>query len=1100
MAIRTVDFNQVTDGAAGGADTTLSAGGLTFTIQAAGNWTANFDNGRFNFTEDASLGSSPFKITVTETDGSRFSLNDFMAYVDLTPNIANGDLPTAIQIAHVSSLSDDTFQNYPFQYSTAFPNGPQPPVATSFEIRDYGDVNPTTSLWMDNLVVDSYPNEPPAVTSIVRAAGGTGLLSKDATSASYTVKFSESVSGVDASDFVLTRTGTANGSIAQVSGSGTTYTVVVNDLTGDGTLRLDLNASGTGIVDGQNAAIQAGFTGGQTYTLDHFAPAAPSAPDLAAASDSGSSSTDDITNVTLPTFTGSAESGATVKLYDGNQALIGSGTAAQDGTWTIASTVALSEGVHTIRATATDQAGNESLSGSALAMTVDTTGPIVAVTSDRAELKIGETAKITFTFSEDPGATFSGADVTVTGGSLGSFSGSGAIRTATFTPSTNTDTSTAKITVTAGGYTDLAGNAGAAGVTPSLTVDTKAPAAPSTPDLVAASDTGPRSDDNITGDTRPTFSGVAEAGSTVTLYADGNAIGSALALDGTWSIKSDTSLAEGSYGVSATATDKAGNIGASSAALTVEVVTSAPTTSVGAILFSADSGSSSTDLITKTAAQTLSGQLSAPLAAGEHVEVSLDGGASWTTAASMSSATTWSLAATLVEGTHALQARVVNQAGNAGPELKTSYTLDTVAPGITVRTDAATLKAGQTATVTFEFTEDPGDSFTWNGNSGDVTVSGGTVSAISGSGTTRTATFTPTAGIDSGTAKISVASGSFADIAGNINQASKVHSIGYDTAAPTVTVDIVDAKLNLADDQSDVVITFSEKPSDFGLEDLVATGGKLANLQTTADPLVYTAVFKADQAYSGSGSVKIVAGSYQDAAGNPGGPASDTVLIDTGVPYTPPPTPDVPTPPIVAGTEGGILSGTAGNDSFIGSTGLDYVSYSGGISDYRVITDANGKVTAIQGPQGTDSFDGIERLVFSDGILAFDEPAKQSYRLYEAAFDRDPDLAGLSFWVGERDDGARDLLTTARDFLFSTEFVSRFGNIQQMSNSDIVQLFYQNVLDRPGEAQGVAYWQAMLDQGMAPEHALVLFSESMENRQLVDVDVLGGVRLSLDLI
>ncbi|WP_373994851.1 Ig-like domain-containing protein, partial [Massilia sp. Root133] len=60
--------------------------------------------------------------------------------------------------------------------------------------------------------------------------------------------------------------------------------------------------------------------------------------------------------------------------------------------------------------------------------------------------------------------------------------------------------------------------------------------------------------------------------------------------------------------------------------------------------------------------------------------------------------------------------------------------LDTAAPTVTITSDAAALKAGETATVTFTFNEDPGASFTWNGTQGDVIVSGGTLSAISGSG------------------------------------------------------------------------------------------------------------------------------------------------------------------------------------------------------------------------------------------------------------------------------------------------------------------------------------------------------------------------------
>ncbi|WP_193315750.1 Ig-like domain-containing protein, partial [Janthinobacterium aquaticum] len=51
-----------------------------------------------------------------------------------------------------------------------------------------------------------------------------------------------------------------------------------------------------------------------SINIDTIAPAAPSAPVLALASDSGNSSTDGVTNVTTPTVTGTAEAGSTVTL------------------------------------------------------------------------------------------------------------------------------------------------------------------------------------------------------------------------------------------------------------------------------------------------------------------------------------------------------------------------------------------------------------------------------------------------------------------------------------------------------------------------------------------------------------------------------------------------------------------------------------------------------------------------------------------------------------------------------------------------------------------------------------------------------------------
>ena len=97
----------------------------------------------------------------------------------------------------------------------------------------------------------------------------------NATTLVYRITFSEGVIGVDAADFTLTATGSATGTISTVTAvgtGGTTYDVTVNSVTGNGTLRLDLNASGTGIADTAGNAISAGFTSGQTFTIQQTTP------------------------------------------------------------------------------------------------------------------------------------------------------------------------------------------------------------------------------------------------------------------------------------------------------------------------------------------------------------------------------------------------------------------------------------------------------------------------------------------------------------------------------------------------------------------------------------------------------------------------------------------------------------------------------------------------------------------------------------------------------------------------------------------------------------------------------------------------------------
>src|SRR5204862_308567 len=60
--------------------------------------------------------------------------------------------------------------------------------------------------------------------------------------------------------------------VTNVSGGPTIYTVTVKTGTGDGTIRLDLTSSGTGIADTAGNAISGGFTGGETYTIDKTVP------------------------------------------------------------------------------------------------------------------------------------------------------------------------------------------------------------------------------------------------------------------------------------------------------------------------------------------------------------------------------------------------------------------------------------------------------------------------------------------------------------------------------------------------------------------------------------------------------------------------------------------------------------------------------------------------------------------------------------------------------------------------------------------------------------------------------------------------------------
>jgi hypothetical protein len=573
----------------------------------------------------------------------------------------------------------------------------------------------------------------------------------------------------------------SGGTLSAISGTGLVRTAVFTPDAGIDSTAASITVRSGSYADTAGNNGSAGAT--PSLTIDTLAPAAPSVPDLDAGTDSGDADSDDLTHDTALVFTGSAEDGATVTLYDSDGVTAIGHDTSSGGTWTI-TTSTLGEGAHTITVRAVDALDNASAASAGLAVTIDTTPPATPAAPDLVS-DSGEDGSDNITKVSAPtlrGTAEAGATVRLydSDGStlLGQVQADGG-GVWEITASTLGDGVHA-LTVKA---TDAAGNTSAASASLSVTIDTTVPAAPSIPDLLAASDSGSSDTDNITGDTRPTFTGTAADGLTVKLFDGGIEIGSAAVDHGTWTITSTSALAAGTRYITAMAVDTAGNA-ASSSALELQVVTTGPATSIASLHFSGDTGASNTDFITSTAAQTISGTLSAALAANERVQVSLDGGASWTTASAATGSSDWSLAATLSAGTHTVVVRVTDAVDNSGPELSQAYTLDTAAPAVTITSDASQLKTGETATITFTFSEDPGSSFSWDGSTGDVVVSGGTLSAISGTGLVRTATFTPNAGTDSTTASITVRSGSYADTAGNNGSAGATPSLTIDTLAP----------------------------------------------------------------------------------------------------------------------------------------------------------------------------------------------------------------------------------------------------------------------------------------------------------------------------
>jgi MYXO-CTERM domain-containing protein len=349
------------------------------------------------------------------------------------------------------------------------------------------------------------------------------------------------------------------------------------------------------------------------------------------------------TNLTTPTITGVSDPGqAVVVVVDGMT--LGTVIAGVDGYWSIPVTTTLAAGPHTVRATATDAAGNMAVDEHNFIVDVD--APSVNITGPADGASTGDTTP-TITGTSEPGAT---VEVYV-GGVL--------IDTVTVGPA-GTWTATVTTPLLAGPQsvravaTDAAGNTATDNSTFIVDLSTFVT-------ILQPGDSGP------IGDTTPELSGQGEPGATVEVTIDGMVLGTATVdAEGNWTFQVPAALADGPHNVSVLATDVFGNTATDTGMFVID--TDAPALEIR------NPGDNTT---TTDTTPTITGS-SEP---GTTVSVYVDGVFLGTAITNIDG--TWSVPVTmaLVEGVHTVFATTTDAAGNNAVDTH-DFTVDLTAPGV----------------------------------------------------------------------------------------------------------------------------------------------------------------------------------------------------------------------------------------------------------------------------------------------------------------------------------------------------------------------------------------------------------------------------------
>ncbi|KTJ44369.1 Ig-like domain-containing protein [Enterobacter hormaechei] len=687
---------QIVSGTATGASVgdkvviTIGSNQYTTTVDASGKWSVGVPASVISALTD---GTVTLSATITDSAGnSSTQTHDVVvntASVALTVNTLSGDDVINAAEAGASLVINGS--------SAQFASGTQ--VTINLNGKSYTATIQSDGSWTTTVpaadvgtLADgaSYQVSVSAQDSAGNSASATHTISVDTSAPVISVNTLSGDDVLNAAEAqqALTVQGSSSAEAGQtvtVTLGGKTYTALVAN---DGTWTLDVPAVDLAALSQGALTVtasvndKAGNSGQTTHTLtvDTIAPAVTIST---VADDDIVNNAEQLAGQTISGTT-TAEQGQTVTVsFNGHsyQATVGA-----DGSWSVfvpgRDFLGLSDGDYTITATVSDKAGNP---GSATHdVTLNGDVPTIAINTFAQDDIVNAAEHGTPLVISGTTDAPAGQTVTIT------------LNGKTYTATVQNDgtwsytVGSADVTALAdgGSYVINAQVSNAIGNSVSdnhtVTVDLTAPSMGISIDSLQ-NDTGLSANDFITNDSQVVLNGslTAQLGNNekAQISLDGGVTWIDLTVTGTtWRYTDGRTLTDGTYQYQVRVIDNAGNVGATDSQDVVIDLTKPAAATITVDSVSQDTGLSDSDFITSDNQISLKGTLGAALGNGDHAQISLDGGATWTDVSVSGLSWTYIDGRTLTDGDYNYQLRVIDEAGNISATTSQVVTIDTVAP------------------------------------------------------------------------------------------------------------------------------------------------------------------------------------------------------------------------------------------------------------------------------------------------------------------------------------------------------------------------------------------------------------------------------------